>query len=252
MLGTAAAKARRAASYAAEKTAPRRRDGGRFRAPRAGVVTGRCVDCCPGAAPWSPGRCQLPAASCQRATPDAVQGSGCNGDLRGNGEGADFVAEQARHVVYHFRGLAQQPVSSPRRLFKRRSTNRMVLGLGRARHRSSVRRKLSGKLFNFSPFRETADTKVEVVVKPIDDEKAIEVGRVAGEDTLPQLGADLIADLLLMSLMFTYMFYSLYLRRKKFSDLCNKQKETEQFILARLEYLEAELRKLQQEGPRVQ
>ncbi|GBE58834.1 hypothetical protein BOVATA_003270 [Babesia ovata] len=109
-----------------------------------------------------------------------------------------------------------------------------------ARHRSSVRRKLSGKFFNFSPFRENADTKVEVVVKPIDDEEAI------------KLGADLIADVLLMSLMFTYMFYSLYLRRKKFNDLCDRQKEREQFILARLEYLEAELRKLQQAGTIVQ
>lgn len=115
-------------------------------------------------------------------------------------------------------------------------TNRVVLRLGRARHNSSVRRSLTGKLFNFNPFRENADTRVEVVVKPIDDEEAI------------KLGADLVADVLLMSLMFSYMFYSLYLRRKKYNDLCNKQAEQLQFIAARLDYLEAELKKIQQQS----
>ncbi|ORM39928.1 uncharacterized protein BXIN_1281 [Babesia sp. Xinjiang] len=119
-------------------------------------------------------------------------------------------------------------------------THRMVLGLGRARHRAAVKRKLSGKLFNFHFFRDKTDNKVEVIVKPIEDEAAI------------QLGADLIADLLLMSLMFVYMFYSISLRRKKFNDICNMQKEREQFILARLEYLEAELNKLQQLNTPVQ
>lgn len=112
-------------------------------------------------------------------------------------------------------------------------TNRAIRGIGRARHRSSVRRKLSGRILSFNPFRENADTKVEVIVKPINDEEAI------------QLGSDLVADVLLMSLMFTYMFYSFNLRRKKYNDLCNKQAEQTQFIIARLDYLESELHQLQ-------
>ncbi|GFE53345.1 transmembrane protein [Babesia ovis] len=112
--------------------------------------------------------------------------------------------------------------------------------MGRTRHNISVRRQLSGKFFNFSRFRENADTKIELIVKPIDDETAI------------KLGADLIADVLLMSLMFIYMFYSIYLRRKKFRDLCNVQKKHEQFILARLEFLEGELHKLQEQSTSVQ
>lgn len=112
-------------------------------------------------------------------------------------------------------------------------TNRIVSRIGRARHNASVRRSVSGKLFGFNPFRENADTKVEVIVKPIADEEAI------------QLGADLVADVLLMSLMFSYMFYSLYLRRKKYNDLYNKQTEQTQFLVARMDYLEAELQKLQ-------
>ncbi|KAG6440000.1 hypothetical protein BBOV_III007275 [Babesia bovis T2Bo] len=118
--------------------------------------------------------------------------------------------------------------------------HRMVLSIGRARHNAAVRRKLSGKFFNFERYRENADTKVEVIVKPIEDDAAI------------NLGADLIADILLMSLMFIYMFYSLHLRRKKFRDLCNTQKEHEQFILARLAFLEGELHKLQQPSTPVQ
>ncbi|KAK1933320.1 hypothetical protein X943_003129 [Babesia divergens] len=125
-------------------------------------------------------------------------------------------------------------------------TNRAIRGIGRARHRSSVRRKLSGRIFSFNPSRENADTKVEVIVKPINDEEAIQVRSIYFLLTMSiQLGADLVADVLLMSLMFTYMFYSFNLRRKKYNDLCNKQTEQTQFIIARLDYLESELHKLQ-------
>ncbi|KAK1444492.1 hypothetical protein BgAZ_103980 [Babesia gibsoni] len=124
-------------------------------------------------------------------------------------------------------------------------TNRIVSRIGRARHNASVRRSVSGKLFGFNPFRENADTKVEVIVKPIADEEAIQVRGEQASNIMPQLGADLVADVLLMSLMFSYMFYSLYLRRKKYNDLYNKQTEQTQFLVARMDYLEAELQKLQ-------
>ncbi|KAK2196505.1 Optic atrophy 3-like [Babesia duncani] len=109
---------------------------------------------------------------------------------------------------------------------------RLVISTGRARHSFSVRLSLRGGIWRL-PFKRkpTGDSgsKVELLIKPIDDETAID------------LGSGVLGDSVLMCIMVGTMCYSVLLRRRRFHELALLQEEKEAALIARIKRIESHL-----------
>ncbi|AFZ81272.1 hypothetical protein BEWA_006810 [Theileria equi strain WA] len=108
----------------------------------------------------------------------------------------------------------------------------LVIKLGNCKHNMSVNMFVWGSIWR-TPFTKRQyidDTcRVEVVIKPIHPDEAIDIG------------TNLLAEFLLLTIMFTTMGYSIYLRRSRYNELLTKQKEQEAKILSRIECMEQEI-----------
>ncbi|EAN31986.1 Optic atrophy 3 protein (OPA3) family protein [Theileria parva strain Muguga] len=111
----------------------------------------------------------------------------------------------------------------------------LVIKIGTSRHKTKVNLLLWGSLWKLPFLKKSftdATSRVEVIIKPIEDSVAIDIG------------TEILAEFLLLTTMVSTMCYSIYLRRSRYNVLLEKQENQESKILSRIEYIEQEISKL--------